>query len=52
MSVSLKHEVRDAALGDHRLTAGLGKVMEELGCKEVNIHRILGSAMTINVGVK
>jgi hypothetical protein len=31
---------------------GVAKVMEELGCKEVNIHRILGSAMTINVGVK
>ena len=31
---------------------GVVKVMEELGCKEVNIHRILGSAMTINVGVK
>jgi demethylmenaquinone methyltransferase/2-methoxy-6-polyprenyl-1,4-benzoquinol methylase len=31
---------------------GVEKAMRELGCKEVAIHRILGSAMTINVGVK
>ncbi len=28
------------------------KTMRELGCKETVIHRILGNAMTINVGVK
>ena len=33
MSVSLKGEVRDAALGDQRLTKRLGKVIEELGAK-------------------
>ena len=33
MSVSLKDEVRDAAIGDHRLTARLGKGIEELGAK-------------------
>jgi len=26
--------------------------MRDIGCREVAIHRILGSAMTINVGVK
>ena len=31
---------------------GVEKTMRELGCKDVVIHRILGSAMTINVGVK
>ena len=33
MSVSLKDEVRGAALGDERLTKRLGKVIEELGAK-------------------
>jgi hypothetical protein len=33
MSVSLKDEVRDAALGDQRLTKRLGKVIEQLGAK-------------------
>ncbi len=33
MSVSLKDEVRGAALGDQRLTKRLGKVIEELGAK-------------------
>jgi hypothetical protein len=33
MSVSLKDEVRDAALGDQRLTKRLGKVVEQLGAK-------------------
>jgi len=40
------------SLGHYPAQEGVAKVMEELGCKEVNIHRILGSAMTINVGVK
>jgi demethylmenaquinone methyltransferase/2-methoxy-6-polyprenyl-1,4-benzoquinol methylase len=31
---------------------GVEKVLRELGCSEVALHRILGSAMTINVGVK
>ena len=31
---------------------GVEKVMRELGCREVALFRILGSAMTINVGVK
>ncbi len=31
---------------------GVAKVMRDIGCREVAIHRILGSAMTINVGVK
>ena len=31
---------------------GVAEVMVELGCQEISIHRILGSAMTINVGVK
>ena len=31
---------------------GVAKVMRDIGCREVTIHRILGSAMTINVGVK
>jgi hypothetical protein len=33
MSVSLKDEVRGAALGDQRLTKRLGKVIEQLGAK-------------------
>ncbi len=33
MSVSLKDEVREAALGDQRLTKRLGKVIEQLGAK-------------------
>jgi hypothetical protein len=33
MSFSLKDEVRDAALGDQRLTKRLGKVIEQLGAK-------------------
>ncbi len=33
MSVSLKDEVRGAALGDQRLTKRLGRVIEELGAK-------------------
>ena len=33
MSVSLKDEVRDAALGDQRLTKRLGKVIDQLGAK-------------------
>ena len=33
MSVSLKDEVRDAAIGDQRLTKRLGKVIEQLGAK-------------------
>ena len=33
MSVSLKDEVRDAVLGDQRLTKRLGKVIEQLGAK-------------------
>ena len=31
---------------------GVAKTMRELGCQDIVIHRILGSAMTINVGVK
>ena len=31
---------------------GVAKTMRDIGCREVAIHRILGSAMTINVGVK
>ncbi|SVB29351.1 uncharacterized protein METZ01_LOCUS182205 [marine metagenome] len=31
---------------------GVAEMMRELGCQNITIHRILGSAMTINVGVK
>ena len=31
---------------------GVEKILRELDCSEVALHRILGSAMTINVGVK
>tara|TARA_B100000959_G_scaffold62285_1_gene65683 strand:- start:316 stop:1116 length:801 start_codon:yes stop_codon:yes gene_type:complete len=31
---------------------GVAEMMHELGCQDIVIHRILGSAMTINVGVK
>ena len=31
---------------------GVDKMLRELGCQDTAIHRILGSAMTINVGVK
>ena len=31
---------------------GVSEMMHELGCQDIVIHRILGSAMTINVGVK
>jgi demethylmenaquinone methyltransferase / 2-methoxy-6-polyprenyl-1,4-benzoquinol methylase len=40
------------SLENYPAQAGVEKVMHELGCKEITIHRILGSAMTINVGVK
>ncbi len=33
MSISLKDEVRDAALGDQRLTKRLGELIEQLGAK-------------------
>ena len=33
MSISLKDEVRDAALGDQRLTKRLGTLIEQLGAK-------------------
>ena len=31
---------------------GVDKILRHLGCQETAIHRILGSTMTINVGVK
>ena len=31
---------------------GVAEMMRELGCQDIAIHRIFGSAMTINVGVK
>ena len=31
---------------------GVDKILRNLGCQETAIHRILGSTMTINVGVK
>jgi demethylmenaquinone methyltransferase/2-methoxy-6-polyprenyl-1,4-benzoquinol methylase len=31
---------------------GVDKILCELGCEQTEIHRILGSTMTINVGVK
>ncbi len=31
---------------------GVAEMMRELGCQNITIHRIRGSAMTINVGVK
>ena len=40
------------SLENYPAQAGVEKEMRELGCKQTAIHRILGSAMTINVGVK
>ena len=40
------------SLENYPVQDGVAKMMRELGCQDFTIHRILGSAMTINVGVK
>lgn len=40
------------SLENYPAQEGVEKVLRELGCSDIALHRILGSAMTINVGVK
>ena len=40
------------SLENYPAQEGVDKMLRELGCQDIAIHRIFGSAMTINVGVK